>query len=163
MASALTQLGERPFAVLPNDRGAPLLPEGVAGSISHKSTLAVAMVARSAMGTLGVDLESPTPSRMTVAPRVLVPEELAVVEALDEDRRWLEVLLRFSIKESVYKAVDPYVRRYVAFSEAHVTPDLHGAANVKLTLVKEEGPFTIDARWTWVRGWLITSVRIRPA
>ncbi len=28
-----------------------------------------------------------------------------------------EILLRFSLKESIYKAIHPFVRRYVAFQE----------------------------------------------
>ena len=47
MHRALDQLGVPAAAVLPNDRGAPILPRGVVGSISHKRTLAVAMVADS--------------------------------------------------------------------------------------------------------------------
>lgn len=30
-----------------------------------------------------------------------------------------ELLLRFSLKESVYKAIHPFVRRYVSFHEVH--------------------------------------------
>lgn len=160
---ALEQLGVRAGAMLPDERGAPVVPEGLAGSVSHKRTIAVAMAARSHLGTLGVDVEDYGPPRPSIAPRVLRPEELAAVEAMPEDRRWFAILLRFSIKEAVYKALDPYVRRYVGFHEALVEPDLHGDAVVRLDLTGGEGPFAVEARYEWLRGRILTSVRIRPA
>ena len=111
---------------------------------------------------LGVDIENYRPERMSVLPKVLRPEELAAIEALPEQDRWLAALLRFSIKESIYKAIDPYVRRYVGFQEALVVPDLEGRAMVTMFLERDEGPFAIDARYLWLEGRLLTSVRIRP-
>ena len=49
------------------------------------------------------------------------------------------------------------------FHEAEVEPDLDGAAVVKLVLTGGEGPFEVDARYEWLQGRLLTSVRIRPA
>ena len=72
------------------------------------------------------------------------------------------VLLRFSIKEAIYKAVYPYVRRYVDFSEAHVTPDPDGQAEVTLRLSQGEGPFRVEARYYWLDGRVLSTVRIRP-
>lgn len=158
---ACEQLGVRPPPLLSDDRGAPRLPPGVAGSISHKGGLALAMAARATQGTLGVDLEDYGPPRPQIAPRVLTPDELAAVDALPPDRRWFGILLRFSVKESIYKALDPYVRRYVGFHEARVTPDLHGRAAIELLLANGEGPFEVDGRYEWLRGRVMTSVRIR--
>lgn len=161
---AAEQLGQPIVGpILPDGRGTPLLPTGLAGSISHKRTLAVGMVSSAAHGSLGVDLEDYGPPRPSIAPSVLRPEELAVVEALPEPRRWIAVLVRFSIKESVYKAVDPFVRRYVGFHEASVEPDLQGGAQVTLHLANGEGPFVVDARYEWLHGRLLTSVRLRAA
>lgn len=165
-------MGVRSGPILSDDRGAPLVPSGLAGSVSHKATLAVAMVAREGQGTLGVDLEDYGPPRLGIAPRVLTAAELAAIAEHPDDRRWFGILVRFSLKESIYKALDPYVRRYVGFHEAEVTPDLHGAAVVTLRLSppagpdgaprSAEGPFDVDARYDWLHGRLVTSVRIRP-
>jgi enterobactin synthetase component D len=159
---ACEQLGVRPPPLLSDERGAPRVPDGVVGSISHKNTLALAMAAKAGYGTLGVDVEDYGPPRPAIAPRVLTAQELAEVQDLPEDRRWFAILLRFSIKESIYKALDPYVRRYVGFHEAVVTPDLHGGADVSLALANGEGPFDVEARYEWLRGRILTSVRIRP-
>lgn len=160
---ACEQLGVRPAELLPDDRGAPVLPRGMVGSISHKRDLAVAMAASQSAGTLGVDIEDYGPPRLTIAPSVLLPSEIEAIEALPEPRRWIALLQRFSIKESIYKALDPYVRRYVSFHEAEVHPDLSGSATVRLHLKQGEGPFAVDARYEWLHGRLLTSARIRPA
>lgn len=157
---AASQLGMPLGACLPDERGAPCLPPRLAGSVSHKRTVAVGMVARRNGRTLGVDIEEYEPARMSIASKILRPEELAEIEALPEENRWLALLLRFSIKESIYKALDPYVRRYVGFHEARVTPDLEGNAAVVLELANGESGFEVDARYAWLEGRLLTSVRI---
>jgi 4'-phosphopantetheinyl transferase EntD len=45
-----------------------------------------------------------------------------------------EILLRFSCKESVYKAIHPLLCRYVSFQEAEVQPYANGTAEVTLKL-----------------------------
>jgi len=162
LRDAMRASGVPESPVLPDARGTPVLPEGWTGSVSHKRTLAAAMVARSAGGTLGIDLEDLSPPRLRVAPRVLRPSELAVLEGLAEDRRWIALLLRFSTKEAIYKALDPHVRRYVGFDEAEVTPGLDGLAEVSLHRKGGEGPFAVQARYRWMPRHILTSVRIRP-
>ena len=120
------------------------------------------MVASADLGTLGVDVEEYTPVRKNIAGAILTETEISDIAELDDQRRWIATLMRFSIKESIYKAIDPYVNRYVGFHEAQVTPDLHGRAAVSLHLARGEGPFAVDARYGWLRGRLLTSVRIRP-
>lgn len=160
---AIDQLGWKAGPLLPDDRGAPTLPQGLAGSVSHKRTLAIAMASTTLLGTLGVDLEEYGPARPGIASHVLTPRERETIASLAEDRRWIALLLRFSIKESIYKALDPYVRRYVGFHEAEVDLDLQGGAAVRLDLVGGEGPFVVDARYGWLDGRIFTSTRIRPA
>lgn len=161
LRAAAAQLGQQVPPILPDDRSRPRLPPALAGSISHKRDLAVGMVSQAAHGTLGVDLEDYAPQRPSIAGHVLTEAEQATIASLPEGRRWIALLVRFSIKESVYKALDPYVRRYVGFTEAEVDPDLEGRARVALTLANGEGPFTVDARYEWLHGRLLTSVRIR--
>jgi enterobactin synthetase component D len=159
---ACLQLGHQVPPILPDARGRPRIPAGLTGSISHKRDLAVGMASLSAHGTVGVDLEDYAPARPGIAAQVLCPPELAAIAELPENRRWIALLVRFSIKESIYKALDPYVQRYVGFHEAMVDPDLQGAARVELQLAHGEGPFRVEARYEWLYGRLLTSVRIRP-
>lgn len=160
---AVGQLGMKCGPVLSTPRGAPRLPAGLVGSVSHKRDLAVGMAARDNGWTLGVDLEDYEPARPSIAPRVLRPAELDTIASYDDARRWIAIVQRFSLKESIYKALDPYVQRYVAFEEAEVVPDLEGSAEVALHLARGEGPFEVSCRYEWLWGRLLTSVRIRPS
>lgn len=162
LRAAFRQLGVDPEPLLCAPGGAPAVPSGFAASISHKGELAVGMASRSHGETLGIDLETYEPARPGIAPRILRPGELAVVQRLPPERRWIATLQRFSIKESIYKAIHPYVHRYVGFHEAEVHPDLLGRARARLHLEQGEGPFRVDARYSWLHGRLFTSVRIRP-
>ena len=162
LREALVAMDRRAPPLLVDEWGAPTLPQGLSASVSHKRTLAVALLARSRFGRLGVDLEDLGPERMGIAERVLLPEEHEAVMALPEHRRWTGLVLRFSMKEAIYKALHPYVHRYVGFDEALVRPDIDCTAQVELRLKQGEGPFRIEARYLWLGGRILTMVRARP-
>lgn len=160
LRGACAQLQLQPEAILSDDRGAPVLPDGYTGSISHKRNIAVGMVGRLKEGRLGVDIEDYGPPRPTIEPAVLCEEELEAISGLQGEARWIAVLQRFSIKEAIYKAIDPYVRRYVGFHEVCVHPDTNGGAQVRLMLKHDEGPFQVSAKYAWLNGRLLCSARI---
>jgi enterobactin synthetase component D / holo-[acyl-carrier protein] synthase len=140
-----------PVPILSDDRGAPILPAGWVGSVSHKGPFAAALVAPAGHGHVGVDLERAAPPRVDIAPRILTPRELAALP--DRGRA---VTLRFAIKEAIYKAIDPYVRRYVGFTEVEL--DLSGDAVTVTTGL----PFAIEATWREHAGhWLATARAVR--
>ena len=160
LANSLYGLGQEPGTLLPDEHGAPRLPGGVTGSISHKRTLAVALTARDEHGYLGCDLEDLGPARDGITERVLVPEELELVRALPPERQWVGTLLRFSFKEAIYKALHPFVHRYVGFDEAFVEPDTDQTARIELRLKEGEGPFELEGRFLWLPGRVLTMVRL---
>lgn len=155
------ELGLRRVPVLTNEHGAPVLPAGVTGSVTHKADLAIAMLARGSPG-LGVDLEETDRERPGVASRVLRPEELVAVEALPPERRWRDTAIRFSVKESIYKALHPFLLRYIGFGEVAVWPSPDGIDRVEPLLQPGEGPFVFDARHYWVENRVFSTVRVRP-
>jgi enterobactin synthetase component D len=164
LREALARIDAEPeTAILASDRGAPVLTEGLAGSVSHKETIAVALVAREATARIGVDVELDVARRIDVARHVLTDDEARDVNALPESERVRALLIRFSAKESIYKAVDPFVRRYVSFKDAEVWPREDGSANVLLRLRPEEGAFSVDVRWWQWNALLMTSARIDRA
>ena len=120
---ALTKLGAPLYDSLPNPRGAPNVPAGYRASISHKDEVAIAYAEVDSGWYVGVDLEVSTPDRSRIARKVLTDDELRVVDTLQGAERWKAILRRFSIKEAVYKAIDPMVQRYVGFKEVAVTFD----------------------------------------
>ncbi len=160
MRQALDRLGLTPVAIASDDRGAPVLPASIAGSITHKEDLAAALVASESLARIGVDLELDVVRSLDIAPRVLTPGEIAEIAHLDANDRAREVLLRFSAKEAVYKALDPFVRRYVGFGEVAVSPREDGTAVVLPGLPAHEGPFAIDVRWRRFDGIVLTTARV---
>jgi enterobactin synthetase component D len=163
MRSALARLGKTAPPILADGRGAPLLPPGMVGSISHKDALAVALVTAEDAARVGVDVELDRPRERDIAARVLRPEELAELERLPAPARATAVLLRFSAKEAVYKALDPYLRRYVGFLEIAVFLGDDGHGEVKAHLREGEGPFVFSLRWLKRDGHLLTTARVSLA
>ena len=157
--AAMQGLGRSPAPILRSAHGAPLGPAGMSVSISHKSHLAVAIVAKASLGTLGLDIENLAPPRPGIAARVLRPEELAAVEELAPERRWTGTVVRFAIKEAIYKALAPVHERYIAFEEASVCPGVNGDAEVSLHLTQGPQPETLEARYTWIDGAVLATVR----
>jgi 4'-phosphopantetheinyl transferase EntD len=146
--------------VLADDRGAPQLPAGVAGSISHKESIAVALVARDPSARVGVDVEADRARTLDISSKVLTPGELPEIAAYTGAERDREVLLRFSAKESIYKAIDPFVRRFVGFKEVSVSPRPDGTAEVRDHLGPDSGRFSIEVRWRRLHGLILTTARV---
>jgi enterobactin synthetase component D len=163
MHEALVRLGAASGSVPSDDRGAPILPGGIAGSVTHKDGLAAALALRESRARVGVDLELDVARSQDIASRVLTPGEIAEIAHLEAGARAREVLLRFSAKEAVYKALDPFVRRYVGFGEVAVSPCDDGTARVTAALPDPEGPFVIEVRWLRFDGIVLTTARVsRP-
>jgi enterobactin synthetase component D len=158
--------------ILRDARGAPLLPAGVLASVSHKDELAVAM-AQLDDGNgarVGVDVElideanARSSKRIDVTKHVLTEREIAELAHLDERARRIEMLTRFSLKEALYKALDPFVQRYVGFLEVEARRSADGTASFELALTNGEGPFDVDGAWSITNDpmpCVLTSVRVR--
>jgi len=125
-----------PLAI--GSEGEPQCPAGKSVSLTHKQDLAVAMVGDATAGTLGLDLEGDARERMTIASRVLRPEELEALPLVDA---WRAVLVRFALKEAAYKAIHPHLRRFVGFQEARV-----GLNPVTVEIVTEPS-VRLEASW----------------
>ena len=149
-------LGDWTVPVLSDDRGAPVLPAGWVGSVSHKGQLAAALVAPAGQGWVGVDLERAAPPRADIARRILTPREQAAVAHLAGDERGRALTLRFAIKEAIYKAIDPHLRRYVGFLEVEL--ELAGAD----CLVTSQLPLVIEAAWCEHAGHWLATARATP-
>ena len=181
LEAAVPALAHAPLLRMP--RGGPRLPEGAMGSISHKRTHAIALAAPAASADaletakhgvirrhVGIDLEQrPSPDgahidrSQALARRILTARELEALRALTGVAHLDATLLRFALKEAVYKAIDPHVQRYVRFteveldveaaSESHAT---WGIARVAL-LLPERPPLTVHAAWQLDDGWIVAA------
>jgi 4'-phosphopantetheinyl transferase EntD len=147
LRAALAELGAASAGpILSTARGAPQLPAGFVGSITHKTALAAALAAPAdePLRTLGVDLEIAGRLRTDIASRILTPEEMEAFAPLSGDARDHETLRWFAAKEAIYKALDPWVSRFVAFREATVVRAPDGALTAALTLPPAEGAFRVE-------------------
>jgi enterobactin synthetase component D / holo-[acyl-carrier protein] synthase len=166
LRAALEQAGYGDHAAISADeRGAPRLPAGWGGSISHKRGLAIAIAQRDDAWRLGVDLELDAPSRVSIEGRVLTAGERDALArlGLDADAHGRAVMLRFAIKEAIYKAIDPYVRRYVGFQEVELDgldPDA-GADAGTATIASRLG-LTVEAGWRRWDGCVVAIARAAP-
>lgn len=141
--------------------GAPVWPAGVWGSISHSAGVALSAVSRD--GFLGLDFE-PLASPGIVAdlsPMVADAGEWELLHTLPRQRAFTLV---FSLKESLYKALYPQLRRYIDFREIRLLEvDLgRGEALCKprsaLALALEPGA-CFKAYWRWHNGGCLSYTR----
>ena len=158
---ALSSIGADKSPVLSGNYGEPQLPAHYTGSVSHKAQLAVAIAAKEQHGRIGIDLEDATGRPRDVAEKVLRPSELDQVRSLSTELQWPATLMRFSMKEAVYKALFPYVRRYIGFKEAEVIVNINGPSTVNLHLAEDDGPFIVEARFHWIGTQILSVARIR--
>jgi 4'-phosphopantetheinyl transferase EntD len=126
-----------------SDRNAPLVA-GWTCSISHKGTRAAAIAAPEGNGFVGIDLELAAAPKLDISKRVVTEREPRVTG--------VELIRVFAIKEAIYKAIDPIVRRYVGFLEVEL---IDGAVITDLPVAVET--------WSIEHGghWLATA-RARP-
>jgi enterobactin synthetase component D len=115
-------------------------------------------------GLVGVDLEErPTArdlERPSIASRVLTAAERDVIDGLELPSHREATLVRFAIKEAVYKAIDPYVGRYVRFTEVELDVSHDGQATVRLLLPEPAMQRVhVEARWRFEDRWIIAMAR----
>ena len=124
---ALSLLGVGDWAVTARGR-VPVWPNGIVGSITHSRTLALAMVGRRMdVAAIGVDLELHQRVTDELARRVLLkPERVRVVEKDGPT-------MLFAAKEAVYKAVNPLVGEYLAFTDVEISASTDGTYCAAMT------------------------------
>ena len=147
---ALRRLGAE-GSVGRSPEGAPVWPEGIAGSLTHHSGVAAAVVGRGADGQgyagMGID----------ICPRLEGDRLRAVVrQCLTEAEReaWASeeaATLAFAAKESIYKAAYPRAQRFIGFDEAEIVDVGDGtwAARLCGPLADELGVDTVMGTHAW--------------
>lgn len=153
MRRALAGLGVEAGPIGSTPRGAPVLPQPVVGSLSHKEDVAVALAAmRAGTENLGVDLELEEPLRVDISRRVCRPEEIEVLARLADIERDARVRVTFAVKEAIYKAIDPVVQRYVAFDEVGLVFDGELGVEAVLHLDPPGGDFRMELAYERIGG-----------
>jgi enterobactin synthetase component D len=109
---------------------------------------------------VGVDVEQQQMGKQDITRRVLTEAECAALEGLDAEARGQAVMLCFSLKESIYKAIDPHVRRYVGFHEVDLVVLPDGRARVDAHLMSAER-LEVEGWWSLARDYVLTAARAR--
>ncbi|GAC58516.1 putative phosphopantetheinyl transferase [Gordonia hirsuta DSM 44140 = NBRC 16056] len=118
--TALAQLGLEPVPILRGERGMPLWPANVVGSLTHCDGYRAAAVAYSMqIRSLGIDAEPHEALPDGVLGHTSLPAEREVLATRDEDLHWDRLL--FCAKEATYKAWFPLTGRWLGFEDAHIT------------------------------------------
>ncbi|NLE81629.1 MAG: 4'-phosphopantetheinyl transferase superfamily protein [Rhodococcus sp.] len=167
---AMQKLGVDPGPILRGERGAPLWPRGVVGSLTHcdgyrGAVLAYAMQVRS----LGIDAEPDAPLPDGVLPAVSLEQERAWLASVDpaDGVNWDRLL--FCAKEATYKAWFPLTGRWLGFEDAHITFEqanegTHGTFHSDLLISGEtlDGPplASFDGRWMISNGLILTAISV---
>jgi enterobactin synthetase component D / holo-[acyl-carrier protein] synthase len=163
---ALERLGLPPAPIPSGERGEPLWPAEVVGSITHCDGYRAAAVARTAeMLALGIDAEPNQPLPDGLAGDIARAEELprlAELAAAQPSVHWDRLL--FCAKESVYKAWFPLAQRWLGFEDAVLSIDPRGAFSARLLV---PGPFVegiriegFEGRWLAREGLIITAIAV---
>ena len=124
----------------------PLWPQHSCGSMTHSHHMCAAIV-----GDLkhwqgfGLDLEKPIPIERAqrLASTILTAEEYAAYSHLDPEQQAKRLTLAFSLKESLFKALNSLTGTYFGFHDAQVL-DLQGTetGHARLRLEKD-----LSASW----------------
>ncbi|MCA9541107.1 MAG: 4-phosphopantetheinyl transferase family protein, partial [Myxococcales bacterium] len=107
-----------------------------------------------------IDLEAPRRDHAGIADAILLPSERARWLALPREAQNADLIRSFSLKEAIYKAIDPRYRRYVDFREVSVEALPDGTAVVEWLLAERETPpARIELRWARFQAdaWLCTA------
>jgi len=167
---ALAKLGEPAVAIMKGEKGAPIWPRGIVGSLTHcvgyrGAALAYGLQVR----TIGVDAE----------PHGSLPEGVLPSVSLAPERAWLETTpidlhadrLLFCAKEATYKAWFPLTGRWLGFEDAHITftvdrtdSGFTGAFHSDLLVSGQTrlGPplVSFDGRWLVRDGLVLTAIAV---
>ncbi len=163
---ALARLGVEPCAIANGERGQPLWPAGVVGSITHCAGYRGCALARAAaLAGVGIDAEPHAPLPDGVLGQIARAEErprLAELAGAEPEIHWDRLL--FCAKETVYKVWFPLAVCWLGFEDATLTFD-PVARTFRAQLLKPwpqpgGGPPTLEGRWLVRDGLVLTAIAL---
>jgi 4'-phosphopantetheinyl transferase EntD len=163
---ALAQLGLPPSPIPTGERGEPLWPEGVVGSITHCAGYRACALARSReLAGLGIDAEPDAPLPDGVLEQVARAEERVLLAELARARpaiHWDRLL--FCAKEAVYKVWFPLARSWLGFADATLAIDpLRGSFQARLLVPTPSAvgiPALLEGRWLARDGLVLAAIAL---
>lgn len=155
---ALQELGLRDAPpIMKGERGMPLWPPGVTGSLTHTQGFRAAVVAyTNEVAAIGVDAEPAEALPQGVLGQIASQHEQQQVLSLQQaGMSWADKLL-FCAKEATYKCWFPLMRRELGFDQAEI--DLKDDGTLVAYLLNQPSPVPFfEGRWVNRAGYLIVS------
>lgn len=164
---ALARLGLPPSPIATGERGQPLWPVGVVGSITHCAGYRACALARTQdLAGVGIDAEPNEPLPQGVLGEIARAEErslLAELARAESTVHWDRLL--FSAKEAVYKVWFPLARCWLGFEDAALTLDPAGRTFQARLLRPWPGvdacfPPVLEGRWLAREGLVLTAIAL---
>ncbi len=129
---ALHRLGLSQCALPRAENGVTHWPQGTVGAISHSNTWCGAVVGlKDDVEGIGLDIETIQRVSLSIARRVLTPEEARMIAEMPEDEARRFLCLIFSAKEAVYKCFFQLIKKRISFHDAIIIPQ-QGADRFKI-------------------------------
>lgn len=148
---------------------APLWPKHSCGSMSHSHNICATIVGDSRhWQSLGLDIEKPikVERAQRLAKTILTPDEYSVYHSFDPQQRALYLTLAFSLKESLFKALNPLTNSYFGFYDAQVLslePAHQGRVRLRLAKNLSEQwqvGCELEGQFTQLHGSVLTLVSV---
>ena len=145
--------------ILRGDRGMPLWPSSVSGSLTHTKGLRAAVVApRLLVRSMGLDAEPAEPLPPKIVESIAFGPELDCLEELSADFPFADRLM-FCAKEATYKAWFPMTHRWLGFDEANLLLRADGTFTSVLLARPTPMP-AIHGKWVCRHGYIIASTAV---
>ena len=121
----LQAAGYTDYCIARDEKGCPIWPDGIAGSISHTNDYCVAILSsQGAVTTVGVDLEECGRMKESLWPRLFTTSELKRIHAANTPAERMRLAaIMFSAKEAFYKSDYPLNGRSYDFTVVDVLLD----------------------------------------
>lgn len=117
----LSKFGVTGLSILPGRNGAPVWPDGFAGSVSHSDEYCFVTVTNCTAVSVGIDVQKIVPVTVDFAEMILSETEQMVVCVEDYMERNLRTNMVFSAKESVFKSLSPKMQAITDFRDVEIS------------------------------------------
>jgi phosphopantetheine--protein transferase-like protein len=161
MAAALSNVSAPRLPILTLHSGAPSIPIGFAGSISHKGPLTIAF-ADVEVRAVGIDLECVEESDQKLAPRVLTETERSRMPLVDERSKPLYITAHFAVKEAVFKALREEDQSSVDFEHIELSASAAQLAASRVwtqfgvsVMTRDQSHVRVSLFWD--QGWIVAA------
>lgn len=158
---ALKKLGrDTGEPILRGERGMPLWPAAVSGSLTHTEGFRAAVVApRLIVRSMGLDAEVAEPLPEGVLGSIARTSELPQIERLRSRGVECADRLLFCAKEATYKAWFPLTHRWLGFEQAEIDIRDDGTF-VSYLLVRPTPVAFIEGKWSVKDGYVVATTAV---